>query len=59
MTPAEHEARIDRMQAAMVAAETPEQRRAYGQAFVLAVLSRNAERTPEQVAQLEQERGLR
>jgi hypothetical protein len=59
MTPAEHEARIDRMERGMLAAQSPEERRGYGQAFVLSVLARNFDRTPEQVAEIEHERGLR
>jgi hypothetical protein len=60
MTPAEHEARIDAMERGMLNPENSrELRRGYSRAFVQAVIERNAERTPEQVAEIERARGLR
>lgn len=58
ITPAQHEARIDRCEAELLACETPELRRSWGQLFIAAVHERNAQRTPEQVAQLERAMGL-
>ena len=59
MSAAEHEARIDRMQAAMLGAPTASLRREWQSLFLAAIRERNAQRTPEQVAQIELERGLR
>lgn len=60
MTPAEHEARIDRFERGMLdESNTQAMRRGYSLAFVQCVSERNAERTPEQVAEIERARGLR
>lgn len=59
MTPAEHEARIDYAERHMLQAETRTDRATFAAAFLQAITERNAERTPEQVAELERERGLR
>lgn len=59
MTPAEHESRIDLFEHWMLTADTPEQRRAYGRAFVLAIRERNASRSLEELARIERARGLR
>lgn len=56
MTPEQHEAEIDRLQAEML--KEPDVRK-FGDQFLMAVLARNSERTPEQVAELEQTLGLR
>jgi hypothetical protein len=58
MSPTEHEAEIDRLQAAMVNAGRANLRM-MGDQFLMAVLARNAERTPEQIAELEQKLGLK
>lgn len=58
MTNAEHEARIDRWQFAMLEAADTKERRIAGWAFMQSVLARNAERTPEQLREIERARGL-
>lgn len=50
---------VDRLWHCMVHAETPESRLLWGQRFTAAVNRRNAARSPEEVAELERERGLR
>lgn len=59
MTQLEHETRISRMEFELLTAETREARAQWCELFLAAIRARNEERTPEQVAQLEQERGLR
>lgn len=59
MTAAEHEARIDLLLAAVLAAQSPKVAETTCAAFLQAIHERNAARTPEQVAAIEQERGLR
>lgn len=51
--------RIDDAYHRMVTAETPESRRLWGDRFTAYCNERNAERTPEQIAELELEKGLR
>lgn len=58
MTAAEHEARIDLAWRYLTTCATETGRATYCHAFLQAIKDRNADRTPEQVAQLERERGL-
>lgn len=51
--------RIDDAYHRMVFAETAESKRLWGDRFTNLVNQRNAERTPEQIAELEREKGLR
>ena len=55
----EHEARIDEAQKRMEQAKTLHERFHFGGQFLLAVMTRNAERTAADVERLERERGLR
>lgn len=50
---------IDRLWWHMVTAGTPETKALWGERFTQAVKRRNAARTPEQIAELEREKGLR
>lgn len=50
--------RIDRAYTRMVAAKSPEWSHRWGDAFVNYVRARNAMRTPNEVRELERERGL-
>jgi hypothetical protein len=50
--------RIDRAYTRMLAAKTPAWEHRWGDVFVCLVRARNAMRTPEEVRQLERERGL-
>jgi hypothetical protein len=60
MTPAQHEERIDRFERLMLDdTDTPAMRRLASFAFVEAIHERNAERTPDQIAEIERQRGLR
>lgn len=59
MTTAEHEARIDSAERAMLQADNRTDRATFAAAFIQAITERNAERTPEEVSRIEQERGLR
>lgn len=59
MTPAEHEARIDKYERLMLEANNRTDRGMYATAFLLCIADRNSERTPDQVADIERERGLR
>lgn len=59
MTPAEHEARIDMAERHMLEADNRIDRAMYAQAFLQAVEERNAERTPDQVVEIERRKGLR
>jgi hypothetical protein len=59
MTPAEHEARIDMAERHMLEANNRIDRTLFAHAFLQAITERNAERTPDQVAELERTRGLR
>lgn len=59
MTPTEHEARIDAAERAMLEANNRPDRETFAAAFLQAIRERNAARTPEQVAEIEQQRGLR
>lgn len=54
-----HEQRIDEAQKAMLEAKTLQERFHFGGQFILAVMARNAERTPEEVAEIEKRMGLR
>lgn len=58
MSPAQHQARVDRTYNRMLAAKTLEWRHAWGDAFVASVSARNAMRTVAEVRRIEQERGL-
>lgn len=59
MTPAEHEARIDSAERHMLEANNRTDRAMYAAAFLQAINERNDERTPEQIAELERQKGLR
>ena len=59
MSPAEYESIIDRAERGMLEASNREDREFYARAFVNAINERNAQRTPEEVAELERQRGLR
>jgi hypothetical protein len=59
VTPAEHEARISRYQVLMENAVDERDLREQQTLFLAAVMARNAERTADQVAKIEHERGLR
>lgn len=58
MTAAEHEARIDMAWRHLITCATEAGRATFCRAFLRAIQERNADRTPEQVAQIERERGL-
>lgn len=58
MTAAEHEARIDSAERLMLQADNRTDRAMYAQQFIQAIQERNAARTPEMVAEIEQSRGL-
>lgn len=58
-TPEDLEAQISRAQECMQNATDPIDRREWQGKFLAAVSRRNAMRTPDQVAQIERERGLR
>lgn len=55
----DREAEISRLQQERIQASTRAEKRMYGTQFLMAVIERNKERTPEQVEELERERGLR
>lgn len=59
MTPAEHEARIDMAWRHLVTCATDNGRVTFCHAFLQAIRERNAERTPDQLAELERQKGLR
>lgn len=59
MTPIEHEARIDMAERHMLQANNRTDRAMYAAAFVQAIQERNDDRTPDQVAELERQKGLR
>lgn len=59
MTPTQHETRIDLAWRHLITCATDAGRVTFCHAFLQAIKERNAERSPEQVAQLERERGLR
>ena len=50
---------IDRLYHQMVTASTPESRRLWGDRYTDAINARNAKRTPEEIAAIEREKGLR
>lgn len=50
--------RLDKAYNRMLTAKTTEWAHRWGDAFVLLVRSRNAQRTPDEVRQLERDRGL-
>jgi hypothetical protein len=54
-----HEQKIDRCESEMLAAKDPEARREWGAFFLAAIMDRNADRTPAEVAELERQKGLR
>lgn len=58
MTAAEHEALIDRHELLMLEADNRTDRELHCRAFLAAIERRNAERTPDEVAELERQRGL-
>lgn len=58
MTPAEHEAHIAHMEFELLTAETREARAAWCVFFLNAIRERNEARTPDEVRQLELDRGL-
>lgn len=49
---------IDRLYHQMVTASTPESRRLWGDRYTDAINARNAQRTPEEIAAIEREKGL-
>lgn len=55
----DHESAIDEAQKRMEAAKTLHERFHFGGQFMLAVMERNAQRTPEEVEAIEQRLGLR
>jgi hypothetical protein len=59
MTAAQHEARIDLAWCHLITCATQTGRITFCHAFLQAIKERNAERTPEQVAELERQKGLR
>lgn len=59
MTPAEHEARIDKYERLMLKADNRTDRAMHAWAFVLCIQERNAERSPDELAEIERQRGLR
>ena len=59
MTAAEHEAAIDAAERNMLQADNRTDRAMFAQQFLEAINARNAARTPEELAEMERQRGLR